>query len=102
VLSAGYRLTLSGATYKTAPMPIRFLLARRSRNRAFLSRKRDANIHWLRPFTVDTPACLPTAFTSVTTKCCWTTRSICRACSCRRRDARADVWMGMPHGFPEA
>lgn len=32
-------------------------------------------IHWLRPFTVDTPGCLPSAFTSVTTKCCWTTRS---------------------------
>jgi len=33
------------------------------------------DIHWLRPFTVDTPACLLPAFTSVTTKCCWTTRS---------------------------
>ena len=30
---------------------------------------------WLRPSTVSSPACLLPAFTSVTTKCCWTTHS---------------------------
>jgi acetyl esterase/lipase len=36
---------------------------------------------------------------SVTTKCCWTIRYIGRAVAAGV-DARLDVWLGMPHGFP--
>jgi hypothetical protein len=57
-------------------MPIPFLLARRSRNSCIPTWGAPTrDIYWFRLFTVDTPACLPSAFTSVTTKCCWTIRS---------------------------
>src|SRR5260370_42605331 len=64
------------------------------------------SIHWLRPSAANLPGCHPSAFMSVTTKCCWTTRSDMLSVQSVERavaagvDARADVWMGMPHGFP--
>jgi len=76
VVSPVTDLTLSGASYETRADADPCLLVRRSRNSCMPTwgaPTRDN--HWLRPFTVDTPACLPSAFTSVTTRCCWTTRS---------------------------
>ena len=69
-------LTLSGATYTTRADADPLLLVRRSRISCNLTwgAPTRGNL-WLRPSTVSSPACLLPAFTSVTTKYCWTTRS---------------------------
>jgi monoterpene epsilon-lactone hydrolase len=75
VLSPVTDLTLSGATYETRADADPFLPVRRSRSSCIPTSGAPIRvIHWLRPSTVDFPACLPSAFTSVTTKCCWTIR----------------------------
>ena len=61
---------------RRARMPIPCSLARRSRNSCIpIWEAPTRNIHWLRHFTVNLPGCHPSAFMSVMTKCCWTTRS---------------------------
>ncbi len=61
---------------RRARMPILFSRARRSRSSCIpTSEAPTRNSHWLRLSSVDFPACRLSAFMSVTTKCCWTTRS---------------------------
>ena len=76
VLSPVTDLTLSGATYDTRADADPFSRARRSRNSCIpIWEAPTRNIHWLRHSTVNLPGCHPSAFMSVMTKCCWTTRS---------------------------
>ncbi len=69
-------LTLSGSTYETRaeadPLFTRQQIAELV-NSYLGAPTRD--IRWLLPFSADFPACLLLAFMSVTTKCCWLTRS---------------------------
>jgi len=77
VVSPVTDLTLSGASYemRADADPLFYSSAGRGNSCIPNLGAPTRDNHWLRPFTVDTPACLPPAFTSVTTKCCWTTRS---------------------------
>src|SRR5258708_3757406 len=75
VLSPVTDLTLSGATYDTRVDADPSSRARRSRRSCIpIWEAPTRNIHWLRPSTVTLPGCHPSAFMSVTTKCCWTIR----------------------------